>query len=111
MRGFKPRRNCAHEVSAPQDCCYPWSDSHSPMEQTSARAKAQVRTVPPMTADSRPPELDYAFLASWAGIQADGTLTAVGISFLRVRQVATTPDGKGGSHPDHDHFFHDQRPD
>jgi hypothetical protein len=49
-----------------------------------------------MTADSKPPELDYAFLASWAGIQADGTLTAVGMSFLRVRQVATTPMAVAG---------------
>jgi hypothetical protein len=44
-----------------------------------------------LVANSRPPELDYAFLASWAGIQADGTLTAVGMSFLRVRQVTATP--------------------
>ena len=49
-----------------------------------------------MTADSRPPELDYAFLASWAGFQADGTMTAVGMSFLRVRQVATTPMAVAG---------------
>ena len=68
----------------------------SPTERTLARTTAQVRIVPPMTADSRPPELDYAFLASWAGIQADGTLTAVGMSFLRVRQVATTPMAVAG---------------
>ena len=36
------------------------------------------------------PELDYAFLASWAGIQADGTLTCVGMSFLRVLQAPVT---------------------
>jgi hypothetical protein len=45
---------------------------------------------------SRPPELDYAFLASWAGIQADGTLTAVGMSFLRVRQAPLTAMAVGG---------------
>lgn len=36
-------------------------------------------------------ELDYAFLASWAGIQADGTLTAAGMSFLRRKQSDHSP--------------------
>lgn len=36
------------------------------------------------TGDGRPPDLDYAFLASWAGLQPDGTMTAVGMGFLRV---------------------------
>jgi hypothetical protein len=40
-----------------------------------------------MNADpTRPAELDYAFLASWAGLQPDGTMTAVGMSFLRVQR-------------------------
>lgn len=38
----------------------------------------------PSTSGKRPPDLDYAFLASWAGLQPDGTMTAVGMSFLRV---------------------------
>lgn len=33
-------------------------------------------------------ELDYAFLAQWAGVQNDGTLTAVGMSFVRVTAPA-----------------------
>lgn len=33
---------------------------------------------------ARSADLDYAFLASWAGLQPDGTMTAVGMSFLRV---------------------------
>lgn len=31
------------------------------------------------------PELDYAFLAQWAGVQSDGTLTSVGMSFTKVQ--------------------------
>jgi len=49
-----------------------------------------------MTEDWRLPELDYAFLASWAGIQADGTKTAVGMGFLRVVQAAATPIAVAG---------------
>lgn len=29
-------------------------------------------------------KLDYAFLAQWAGVQGDGTLTSVGMSFTRL---------------------------
>jgi len=54
----------------------------------------------------RKPELDYAFLASWAGIQADGTLTAVGMSFLRVRQAPITPIAVAGRI----RFFSDSQP-
>jgi hypothetical protein len=79
-----------HRAGRPQPSCS--SDCrrrNEPARKESASIAGVSVPTEVTKSGARPPDLDYAFLASWAGLQPDGTMTAVGMSFLRVSRQDT----------------------